>query len=68
MPICAVNQLGLRTYSGLPVSVGDDERWVLAFLRQRCESPPDAVDIAYMGLIADWLAMPLHQNRTKNVA
>jgi hypothetical protein len=31
-----VNQLGLRTYSGLPVSVGDDALWVLAFLRQGC--------------------------------
>ena len=60
-----VNQLGLRTYSGLPVSVGDDARWVLAFLRQRCESPPDAVDIAYMGLIADWLGNALHQTAQK---
>ncbi|MDP1928593.1 MAG: EAL domain-containing protein [Thiobacillus sp.] len=60
-----VNQLGLRTYSGLPVSVGDDARWVLAFLRQRCESPPDAIDIAYMGLIADWLGNALHQTAQK---
>ncbi|MDO9221571.1 MAG: bifunctional diguanylate cyclase/phosphodiesterase, partial [Thiobacillus sp.] len=60
-----VNQLGLRIYSGLPVSVGDDAHWVLAFLRQRCESPPDAVDIAYMGLIADWLGNALHQTAQK---
>lgn len=60
-----VNKLGLRTYSGLPVSVGDDERWVLAFLRQHRESPPDAVDIAYMGLIADWLGNALCQSAQK---
>jgi diguanylate cyclase (GGDEF)-like protein len=62
-----VNQLGLRTYSGLPVAVGDDERWVLAFLRQRCESPPDAIDIAYMELIADWLGNALHQSAQKEL-
>ena len=62
-----VNQLGLRTYSGLPVSVGDDARWVLAFLRQRSESPPDAVDIAYMGLIADWLGNALYQSAQKEL-
>jgi diguanylate cyclase (GGDEF)-like protein len=62
-----VNKLGLRTYSGLPVSVGDDARWVLAFLRQRSESPPDAVDIAYMGLIADWLGNALYQSAQKEL-
>jgi len=62
-----VNQLGLRTYSGLPVSVGDDARWVLAFLRQHRESPPDSVDIAYMGLIADWLANALYQSAQKEL-
>ncbi|MDP1645068.1 MAG: EAL domain-containing protein [Thiobacillus sp.] len=62
-----VNQLGLRTYSGLPVSVGEDARWVLAFLRQRCQSPPDAVDVAYMGLIADWLGNALHQSAQKDL-
>ena len=62
-----VNQLGLRTYSGLPVSVGDEERWVLAFLRQRSESPPDAVDIAYMELIAGWLGNALHQAAQKEL-
>ncbi len=62
-----VSTLGLRTYSGLPVAVGDDDRWVLAFLRRRCESPPDAVDIAYMGLIADWLGNALHQSAQKDL-
>ncbi|MDP3584574.1 MAG: EAL domain-containing protein [Thiobacillus sp.] len=62
-----VNTLGLRTYSGLPVAVGDDDRWVLAFLRRRCESPPDAVDIAYMELIADWLGNALHQSAQKDL-
>jgi len=62
-----VNKLGLRTYSGLPVSVGDDARWVLAFLRQRCESPPQEVDIAYMELIADWLGNTLHQSAQKSL-
>jgi diguanylate cyclase (GGDEF)-like protein len=62
-----VSTLGLRTYSGLPVAVGDDARWVLAFLRQRCESPPDAVDIAYMELIADWLGNALHQSAQKDL-
>ncbi|MBW8329028.1 MAG: GGDEF domain-containing protein [Thiobacillus sp.] len=62
-----VSKLGLRTYSGLPVAVGDDARWVLAFLRRRCESPPDAVDIAYMGLIADWLGNALHQSAQKDL-
>jgi len=62
-----VNQLGLRTYSGLPVSVGDEERWVLAFLRQRSESPPDAVDISYMELIAGWVGNALHQAAQKEL-
>lgn len=62
-----VSQLGLRTYSGLPVAVGDDAHWVLAFLRRRCESPPDAVDVAYMGLIADWLGNALHQSAQKDL-
>lgn len=62
-----VSTLGLRTYSGLPVAVGDDDRWVLAFLRRRCESPPDAVDIAYMELIADWLGNALHQSAQKDL-
>jgi len=62
-----VNQLGLRAYSGLPVSVGEDSRWVLAFLRQHRESPHDAVDVAYMGLIADWLGNALHQSAQKDL-
>jgi diguanylate cyclase (GGDEF)-like protein len=62
-----VSTLGLRTYSGLPVAVGDDARWVLAFLRRHCESPPDAVDVAYMGLIADWLGNALHQSAQKDL-
>jgi len=62
-----VKQLGLQTYSGLPVSVGEDARWVLAFLRQHSESPPDVVDIAYMGLIADWLGNALHQSAQKEL-
>jgi diguanylate cyclase (GGDEF)-like protein len=62
-----VNQLGLRTYSGIPVSAGDEARWVLAFLRRQRESPPNAVDIAYMGLIADWLGNALHQSAQKDL-
>jgi diguanylate cyclase (GGDEF)-like protein len=62
-----VNQLGLRTYSGIPVSVGEDASWVLAFLRQRCEPSPDAVDIAYMELIADWLGNALYQTTQKDL-
>jgi diguanylate cyclase (GGDEF)-like protein len=62
-----VNKLGLRTYSGLPVTVGEDERWVLAFLRQRYASPPQAVDIGYMELIADWLGNTLHQSAQKSL-
>src|SRR5690606_31525627 len=70
-PRCAnhalVQQAGLRTYSGLPVTVGDDTRWVLAFLRRHRESPPDPVDIAYMELIADWLGNALHQSAQKDL-
>lgn len=62
-----VAEFGMRIFSGLPVSVGDDARWVLAFLRRNCESPPDAVDIAYMGLIADWLGNALHQSAQKDL-
>jgi len=62
-----VTELGMRTYSGIPVSAGDDARWVLAFLRRRSEAPPDAVDIAYMDLIADWLGNALHQSAQKDL-
>ena len=62
-----VADLSLRTYSGIPVAAGEDGRWVLAFLRQRCEVPPDAVDIAYMDLIADWLGNALHQSAQKEL-
>ncbi|HEY0663199.1 MAG TPA: GAF domain-containing protein, partial [Thiobacillaceae bacterium] len=62
-----VTVLGMRTYSGIPVVAGDEARWVLAFLRRRSESPPDAVDIAYMGLIADWLGNALHQSAQKDL-
>ena len=62
-----VTRLGLRAYSGLPVSVGDESRWVLAFLRRDCEAPPDAVDVAYMGLIADWLGNALFQSSQKDL-
>lgn len=62
-----VNKLGLRTYSGLPVAVGDKGGWVLAFLRRYRELPPDAVDIAYMDLIADWLGNALHQSAQKDL-
>ncbi len=62
-----VTELGMRTYSGIPVSAGDEARWVLAFLRRRSEAPPDAVDIAYMDLIADWLGNALHQSAQKDL-
>lgn len=62
-----VTELGLRTYSGLPVAVGDESRWVLAFLRRRSEPTPDAVDIAYMELIADWLGNALYQSAQKEL-
>jgi diguanylate cyclase (GGDEF)-like protein len=70
-PRCAdhalVRQAGLRTYSGIPVSVGADARWVLAFLRQHRETPLDKVDIAYMELIGDWLGNALHQSAQKDL-
>lgn len=56
-----VTQLGLLSYSGLPVVAGETSRWVLAFLRRR-SMPLAAVDIAYMELIADWLGNALHQS------
>jgi diguanylate cyclase (GGDEF)-like protein len=62
-----VTKLGLRAYSGLPVAAGDNSRWVLAFLRRHCEPSPDAVDIAYMELIADWLGNALHQSAQKDL-
>ncbi len=62
-----VTELGLRTYSGLPVAVGDESHWVLAFLRRRSEPPPDAVDIAYMELIADWLGNALYQSAQRDL-
>ncbi len=62
-----VVDLGMRTYSGIPVAAGDEARWVLAFLRRRSESPPDAIDIAYMELIADWLGNALHQSAQKDL-
>ncbi len=57
-----VTRLGLLSYSGLPVVVGGDPRWVLALLRQRAETTVNAVDVAYMELIADWLGNALHQS------
>jgi diguanylate cyclase (GGDEF)-like protein len=62
-----VTELGMRTYSGIPVAVGDEARWVLAFLRRRSDAPPDAVDIAYMDLIADWLGNALYQSAQKDL-
>lgn len=59
--------LGLRTYSGIPVVAGDDARWVLAFLRRSAERAADAVDIAYMELIAGWLGNALHQSAQKDL-
>lgn len=57
-----VTRMGLLSYSGLPVSVGGDSGWVLALLRQRAGTTVNAVDIAYMELIADWLGNALHQS------
>ena len=57
----------MRTYSGIPVSVGDDARWVRAFLRRRSEPPPDAADIAYMDLLADWQGYALYQSARKDL-
>lgn len=62
-----VTELGLRSYSGIPVAVGDETRWVLAFLRQNAESPLTSTDIAYMELIADWLGNALHQSAQKDL-
>jgi diguanylate cyclase len=62
-----VTRLGLQTYSGLPVAVGDDPSWVLAFFSRHRASSPDAVDIAYMELIADWLGNALHQSAQKDL-
>jgi diguanylate cyclase (GGDEF)-like protein len=57
-----VTRMGLLSYSGLPVAVGGESRWVLAFLRQHADVAVKAVDIAYMELIADWLGNALHQS------
>lgn len=57
-----IAQHGLRAYSGLPVIAGDDMRWVLTFMSRRAGVLPDAVDVAYMELIADWLGNALHQS------
>ena len=62
-----VTGLGLRTYSGLPVAVGDDTSWVLAFFSRHRASSLNAVDVAYMGLIADWLGNALHQSAQKDL-
>ncbi|MHB0974882.1 MAG: putative bifunctional diguanylate cyclase/phosphodiesterase [Thiobacillus sp.] len=62
-----VTEFGMRVFSGIPVSVGDETRWVLAFLRRRSAPPLDAVDIAYMDLIADWLGNALHQSAQKEL-
>ncbi|HEY0664372.1 MAG TPA: EAL domain-containing protein [Thiobacillaceae bacterium] len=59
-----VAELGMRTYSGIPVAAGEEGRWVLALLRRDSGSPA-AVDIAYMDLIADWLGNALHQSAQK---
>ena len=62
-----VTCMGLLSYSGLPVAVGEESRWVLAFLRQTAGQSVDPVDIAYMGLIADWLGNALHQSAQKDL-
>jgi diguanylate cyclase (GGDEF)-like protein len=61
-----VTQLGLNAYSGLPVPVGDDGRWVLAFLRRLADVLPSDADIVYMELVADWLGNALHQSAQKD--
>jgi diguanylate cyclase (GGDEF)-like protein len=65
-PACAdhvlIAQHGLRAYSGLPVIAGDDARWVLKFMSRRADASSDAVDVACMELIADWLGNALHQS------
>ena len=63
-----VTELDMRTYSGIPVSVGEEARWVLAFLRRHRDSTLNAVDIAYMDLIADWLGNALLSIVTKRSA
>lgn len=62
-----VTELGMQTYSGIPVLAGEEARWVLAFLNRCADFPPDAIDIAYMGLIADWLGNALHQSAQKEL-
>jgi len=62
-----VTELDMRTYSGIPVSVGDEARWVLAFLRKHRDTTLNAVDIAYMDLIADWLGNALYQSAQKDL-
>ncbi|KAB2325282.1 bifunctional diguanylate cyclase/phosphodiesterase [Betaproteobacteria bacterium SCN1] len=57
-----VTRLGLFSYSGLPIVVGNTAPWVLAFLRRRAGTMVDPVDIAYMELIADWLGNALQQS------
>ncbi len=57
-----VTHMGLLSYSGLPVTVGIETGWVLAFLRRQAGSAVDPVDIAYMELIADWLGNALYQS------
>ena len=60
-----VTDFGMRSFSGVPVAVGDEDHWVLAFLRRGSALPPDAIDIAYMDLIADWLGNALYQSAQK---
>ncbi len=57
-----VTKMGLLSYSGLPVKVGDTSNWVLAFLRREASATVSAEDIAYMELIADWLGNALYQS------
>ncbi|MFN3715546.1 MAG: putative bifunctional diguanylate cyclase/phosphodiesterase [Thiobacillus sp.] len=57
-----VMHLGLLNYSGLPITVGNETGWVLAFLRRQARPAVDPVDIAYMELIADWLGNALYQS------
>jgi diguanylate cyclase (GGDEF)-like protein len=57
-----VTHMGLLNYSGLPVTVGNETGWVLAFLRRQASPVVDPVDIAYMELIADWLGNALYQS------
>ena len=57
-----VTHMGLLSYSGLPVTVGNTPGWVLAFLRRDAGVAVNPVDIAYMELIADWLGNALYQS------